>query len=114
MQDTGAMQNILQMLGGSDEKGLKDLQARARRGQMTFAATQYAMKTGCACDACAFLRKAVDDELEEARREAGIDAPSDHPVQRAVAPVPRAQTAGDSSRPDVPDGAPAAADDLPA
>jgi len=114
MQDTGAIQNIIQMLGGTDEKGLKDLQARARRGQMTFAATQYAMKTGCACDACAFLRKAVDDELEEARREAGIDAPSDHPVPRAAVAVPRAKSVGDSGSPDVPDGAAAASDDLPA
>jgi hypothetical protein len=100
------MKNILEMLGSTDEKGLKDLQARARRGQMTFAATQYAMKTGCNCDACAFLRKAVDDELDEARREAGIDAHGNDPVERAPATVSRAQPAGDESSPDVPDRAP--------
>ncbi|MEE8346808.1 MAG: hypothetical protein V3S20_05630, partial [Dehalococcoidia bacterium] len=88
MQEPDAMKNILSMLGSVDDKGLKDLQARARRGQMTFAATQYAMKTGCACDACAFLRKAVDDELAEARREAGIDGPSNNTVAGAPPAIP--------------------------
>lgn len=88
MQQSPALQQILQLLGAGDPAGLKQLEARARRGQMTFAATQYAAKSGCSCDACAFLRKAVEEEYQEARREAGIDDSRDHPLPETSPGVP--------------------------
>lgn len=113
MQAPQGMQQILQLLTGGDASGVKQLEARARRGQMTFAATQYAVKSGCSCEACVFLRKAVEEEYEEARREAGIHDPSDHPIEGEGTPVPRARTAGDTGGSDLPDRAPAAPDGVP-
>ena len=114
MQDPKAMQNILQLLGGSNADGIKQMESRARRGQFTFAATQYAVKSGCPCDACRFLVKAVDEELEEARKEAGIDAPGDDPLPRSRTPISSAQPAGDAGSGELPGGDPPPADDVSA
>ena len=37
-----------------------DLEDRARQSQVTFAATAFAMRGGCDCKACVYLRQAVD------------------------------------------------------
>lgn len=102
MQDPKALQGLIQMLSGADPPALKQLETRARRGQFTFAATQYATRSNCACDACHFLRTAVDEELADARKEAGLDASRDDPLPRPAASLSPAQPAPDASGGDLP------------
>lgn len=55
--------------------GLKsDLEGRARQSRLTFAATIEAMKSGCTCQPCQWLRQAVDMLLEDVRTEVKDDA----------------------------------------
>jgi hypothetical protein len=102
MQQPQSIEQILKLLSGVDPASVRSLEAKARRGQFTFAATQFALKSGCRCEACLFLGKAVEEELEDARKEAGIDAPRDDPLPGPGATVPVARTSGDADRPDLP------------
>lgn len=66
---------LLQQLAGQVPVSSDDLEARARQGRLTFAATIAASRSDCQCEPCQLLRKALDGLLADARKDIAIDSP---------------------------------------
>jgi len=60
MIDPTQAQNVLNQLMSQSGGGGADLEARTRHGRLVYAASRYADKSGCECEACQLLREAVD------------------------------------------------------
>ncbi len=80
MSDLNALTSILTGGGSGSVGATKDLEARAQQGQLSFAASIFAMKSGCACGACQLLRRAMDAMTGDTLKEFGLNADSANPV----------------------------------
>ena len=69
----------LGQLAASAGVDIDGLEQRAKQSNLTFAATAFAMRGGCDCKACLYLRQAVDVLLANADTMVGIDAQGNHP-----------------------------------
>ena len=87
MQDPKALAEAALKLAGGDAEATADLESRAQQGRLSFAATMYAIKSGCDCGACQLLRKATDALTADTFKEVGIDAPGHNPQSGSSPPV---------------------------
>jgi hypothetical protein len=103
---------VSQLLGNMDPATLKDAEVRQKRTRYTFAASQFALGGACPCEACHLLRLAIQGDLNDIRKEAGLIADSNHPQPHGDAPVVGSEQRGAGSADPVPAvaAAPAAAD----
>lgn len=69
MMDPNQAQALVRQLMASGQPDMADLESRARQGRLSFAATISAMRSNCQCEACGFLRQAIDVLLADAKKE---------------------------------------------
>ena len=79
MNDPTAYAQLLKGLGLAGDVGASQVNSRALQGRLNFAATVYALRGQCNCDACRYLRKGLEVMEAEARKDLDTDAGSDHP-----------------------------------
>ena len=70
MMDTQQMRAMLGQALGAGPADNSELEARAKQGRLTFAATVGALRNGCTCEPCVLLRQAVDLLLADTKKEA--------------------------------------------
>jgi hypothetical protein len=66
--------DVLNMLSKGTGEPDAQLELRAKVGQLSFAAQQYANRSGCDCDGCCYLREAADAFMPEPKRGKVADA----------------------------------------
>mgnify|MGYP001591424517 FL=1 len=69
MMDPRQLQALASRLASGAVAPDADMDTRVRQGRLSFAATIAALRSACSCEACQYLRMAIDIMLADAKKE---------------------------------------------